>query len=261
MSDPAIAESVDDLVRMLPDLAGAARLLVGFVQRSSQIAENVNGIVDTARQAAAGSDGRAGAGLGDLAALKDRFTRALALVDALAPLLEKPETVASLLRVVESLPKLTAMMTLLEMFLARSSDIAENLNGVVDTFRTAINARWTNDAERARIAALPGRLMDTIESEALHRLLDSFVLSTEGLDVLDRLLRSGAFTPQALDLVGRLANVTVEAERGVRSRDARVGPWGMLKAMSNPDVQRGMAQAIEVARLFGQHSREKARGG
>lgn len=251
LADPTVAEAIDNLLRMSPDLAGAASLLIGFVQRSSQIAENVNGIVDTARQASSGPDGRAGAGLAELVAKKDRLLRLVELAERLEPVLSNPETLRSLTTLVESLPKITAMLRLVELFIGRSSDMAENFNGVVDTFRTAINKRWTNEAERDRIARLPGRLMDTIESESLQRLLESFMLSPEGLDVLDRLLRSGAFRPEALSLIGRASAAAVEAEKSVRNTGARVGPLGMLKALNDPDVQRGLAHAVELARLYG----------
>jgi uncharacterized protein YjgD (DUF1641 family) len=234
MDDPQIATAVDNLLVMAPDLAGAAKLLIGFVQRSSQIAENVNGIVDTARQAATGQDGRAGAGIADVPQFIAKAERLAKLVDQLEPLLSKPETIASLQSLVAALPKLMTMLKLFEMFLGRSSDMAENFNGVVDTFREAINKKWPTSEERARIARIPAQLMETVESPALHRLLHSKVLSDEALTVMNH-----------------LASCVIDADRKVRDTNSTVGPLGLLKALREPEVQRGMAEAIEIARLFG----------
>ncbi|MDX2147313.1 MAG: DUF1641 domain-containing protein [Planctomycetota bacterium] len=258
LKDPRTASAVTDILAMAPELAGAARILIGFVQRSSQIAENVNGIVDTARQSAMGPDGRPGGGIAQVVEIKDKLTRAMTLLDRLEPLLADPKTLASLESLLKSLPKLTAMLHIFELFLGRSSEMAENVSGVVDTFRQAINKRWPTSAEREKIASIPGQVMDTIESPALHRLLSSFVLSEGGIDVLERLLQSPVLGGPALEVVGRLADAVVEADTRLKGTDARVGPLGVIRAMNEPDVQKGIARAIEIARIFGRDSNSLA---
>lgn len=234
LADPATARAVSDLLTMAPDLAAAARMLMAFVQRSSQIAENVNGIVETARQSAGVAEGGSRSTLEKLEHVKEQVARGGRLFDEVAPILEDEQTLASLRELTAALPKLLAFAKLFELFIGRSSVIAENLNGVVDTFRQALNARWTSNEDRARIAKIPGQLMETVESPALHRLLASRVLSEEALGVMNR-----------------VAGCVIEGDQRAQEMDTQIGPLGLLKALRDPDVQRGVGEAIEIARAFG----------
>ena len=234
LNDPATARAVHELLDVAPDLAGAAKLFVAFVRRSSDIAENVNGMVETARNAAGGT-GASAVGLGaEVNRIRDQLRRGSELFENVEPILNADETQTALREIVAALPKLMAIAKIVEQFVGRSSDIAENVNGIVDTFRAALDQRWPTGAERAQIAEVPGRLMETVVSPSLHRLLQSRLLSAEAITVMDR-----------------VAACVVEGNERARVTDARVGLMGLMGALRDPGVQRGLGTALEIARAFG----------
>jgi hypothetical protein len=65
---------------------------------------------------------------------------------------------------------------------------------------------------------------------------------------LESLLNSGVLDPQALRLVGDLGHALAETASGPVPA---VGPLGLWKALSQPDVQRALGFMVAVAQRFG----------
>lgn len=242
MEDPATVSSLAEFLRRLPELNAALDVLRDFVHSSSRLADNAADIVQTARTAAAAE----GASMDRLESLMRAAGTGTRLLEEMAEPLDQPETVTSLRELIEMVPKLVAVLDILEQFVAGSSRFAENLNDIVLTARKAAEKTWPELESRKSLLDLPGELLQVVESPALRRLLGSRVLSDEALDVMDQ-----------------VADATIEAHRESITTDARLGRFAAFKALGDPDVQRGLALTLGLARSLGRrmHAEHDVRPG
>lgn len=233
LDDPETLAGLESFVDKLPDLNAAIDLISSFFASSSRIAENTNGILRTARDAFVGSE---------TDEQISRFQRVAetgsVLADELGEPLSDPQTIESVKQLIEMLPKLVAMLSILEQFMSSSSRFAENLNQVVKTARDAANEKWPDIMKRQDLLELPGHVLNIVDSPNLKRLLKSRVLSEEALETMDG-----------------VADAIIEARAKNMETDARVSPFGLFRAMGDPDVQRGLALTIEMARGVGKRMR------
>lgn len=239
MQDPETAASVAEFLRKLPELNAAVDVLRDFVHSSSRLADNAADIVQTARTAAAAE----GASMERMESLMRAAGTGTRLLEEMAEPLGDPETVTSLRELVEMVPKLVAVLDILEQFVSGSSRFAENLNDIVLTARKAAEKAWPELGDRQSLLDLPGELLQVVESPALRRLLVSRVLSDEALDVMDQ-----------------VADATIEAHRESVTADARVGRFAAFKALGDPDVQRGLALTLGLAKSLGRRMHEEHDG-
>lgn len=159
---------------------------------------------------------------------------------ALAALTD-PAVVAALEAIVPHLPALAA--------LAGHAAQADNVVATVtDTFDGLVARAAADgidvDARAHNLLAAAERLTSPQAIEALQLLLAR-------LDVLHALLESGVFDKKAVSVVAAAGTALVE------TRDASpdpVGAWGLLGALSDPDVKRAAGFAVHFARAFGRLS-------
>lgn len=233
LDDDDAFNGLERFIETLPDLNATLELVSQFVGAAPRIAENANQIVGTARHAF---------GDGDFAGHVEKARRAAAtgdtLVGQLGPTLTHPETLESLRQLMESLPKLLAVMQMLEQFVQGASRFADNVNGIIATARTAGNENWIELMGNKELIGLPAKVLDLINSPSLQRLLASRVLSDGALHVMDQ-----------------VASATVDAHAKTVAGDLHTTRFGAFKALGDKDVQHGLALAIELARSMGQHMR------
>lgn len=74
-------------------------------------------------------------------------------------------------------------------------------------------------------------------------------MDAQKVDAIESLLNSGVLDPVALRVVGDLGHALADT---AASRVAPLGPMGLWKALSQPDVQRALGFMIAVAQRFGQ---------
>jgi len=229
IDDPDTFDAIEQFVQKLLEINSTIELLVNFLASSSRMADNANGIVSTAREALGDTD---------LYETSERIKQAAStgtrMADEVVPTLSKPETIESIKQLMEMLPRLVEMMQLMEQFAAGLSRFAENLNSIVSTERKAAEDKWPDLLDRQGIIALPGKVLDVVNSPALRQLLESRVLSDEALNVMDQ-----------------VADATVEAHSTVIEKDEKLTRFGAFKALGDPDVQRGLALTIELSRALG----------
>ena len=73
---------------------------------------------------------------------------------------------------------------------------------------------------------------------------------------LDSLLSSRLTDPQATEVLTQLGDALVEAKSATaRNAEGPKGFFGMLKAMKDPDVARGLGFMLQVAKSFGRQLR------
>lgn len=78
-------------------------------------------------------------------------------------------------------------------------------------------------------------------------------VSEPELERLGILLRSDVLDPHALATIGKLGRAMATCHEGACDvpSPGRLGPVGLLRALSDPDVQRALAFVVQVARCFG----------
>jgi hypothetical protein len=137
--------------------------------------------------------------------------------------------VDSMAQVVESLRPLVELMQQAPAFIAMAGD------SVDDLVRSAIDNGI--DVERGVIngAGAALRFGATMDSQKV--------------DAIESLLKSGVLDPSALRVVGDLGHALADTAAGPVTP---VGPLGLWKALSQPDVQRALGFMLAVAQRFGQ---------
>ena len=238
LSDPETVAALEGAIERLPEFTAAVGLLSSFLASSSRIAENANGIVNTAREALGGGNGN-GTGL-RVERIREWAHTGSRVADELQDPLSDPENLRSIRELLDMLPQLVATLKMLELFMANSSRFAENLNSIVTTARRAAEDRWPDLMDRQGILALPTKLLDVVDSPALNRVLASKVLSDGALHVMDQ-----------------VADATVEAHGRSVAQDKKLGRIAAFRALGDPDVQRGLAFTVELARSLGRRIGEQ----
>ncbi len=235
LDDPENVAALEDALTRLPELTATIDLISNFLAGSSRIAENANGIINTARESMAGVD---------MPEQVERMKRLAAtgnrVAEELGDPLSDPELMASMRELLEMLPRLVALLKVFEMFLANSSRFAENVNSIVTTARRAAEDKWPELTDRQGLLSLPQQLLDVVNSPALTRLLESQVLSDGALHVMDQ-----------------VAGATVEAHAKAVDHDVKVSAWGAFKALGDPDVQRGLGFTIALSRAIGRRMKDQ----
>jgi len=175
-------------------------------------------LLDPLIGAAPGLLGLAGDTVDDFAReLGDLDERLRALV-ALVERITRPDTLAQLhtaLDLLDSSPSLLAI--------------------AVDTFD-----------ELAREAAARGLALERIVPELARAIETGLRLLSSGQ--IQHLLDSDLLTPGAIEAVGKAARALATAKQGPESK---LGLFGVLGALREPEVQRAVGFAIDVARRFG----------
>ena len=230
LNDEKVAENLQEFLQKLPELNSMISIVSSFVANGPQLAENASGIVETARESFEGC--------GDIHTNVERFKETAAhgvkIAEELSPALADPETIKAINKLIEALPMLTDVIAMVEMFMANSSLLADNVNSIVETARESVEKVMPDQKDRQDLLSLPGQIIDIISSPALKGLLNSQVIAEGALLVMDQ-----------------VASATIEAHATSVQKDGRVTRFGALKAMGDPDVQRGMAFAFEFARCLG----------
>ena len=184
--------------------------------------------------------------------LHDRLDTLEAKVDGLAPALEG----------MDSLPD--ALATGTDIFDeevarlgAKGVDVDARVRSLLALLEKVSDPTTLTAMEQAMEMApqLPGMsamAVDVLDEEA-HRLMDEGVdlaeIVSESARAAIQMVRSGALGPGALNTIGELAYALSEAGR---EPPAKIGPLGMLSALRDPDVQRGMGFLVTMGRVLGQ---------
>lgn len=157
-------------------------------------------------------------------------------LDVVKERLNDPDVAASILTLLDSAELLSVLTTGLSEFLARGDTIIDSVAGSVRELQGA-----TPDAATAtRFRETAGEL----RSLAGHL--------TDATPSINKLLASGMLSPQMIDLLTMVSESAVEGATQAAAHDTTVrGVRGTLKALKDPDVQRGMGLLVEIAKSLG----------
>lgn len=148
----------------------------------------------------------------------------------------EPKTMQSLQGIVKRLPALE-----------KATELAEGLPGLLAMFVDVFD-EWSRDLKQDGIE------LETAIRQGLHAVLWlGQRVSRQDLDRLGVLLKSHVLDEYSVDAVGMAGTALAKCHRGTCEVDAQqqVGPIGLLRALSQPDIQRSVAFALRFAECFG----------
>lgn len=228
-SDTRTAELLERLLERVQHIDGVVSRLEGLADQAPPLVATAVDTLDEAgrRASAAGVD--LDVRLDRVLRLADRLT-ADGTFDALERLLGRVEQIEAMSRALDQLPG----------FLATLGD-------VFDDWAARMNAQGID--------------LDTSLRQGLHAALWlGGRISEAELDRLGLLIRSDVLDPHALAVVAKVGRAIATCHEGACEARGpeRIGPLGVLGALRDPDVQRSLAFAVQVARCFGGHLPEPA---
>jgi hypothetical protein len=160
-------------------------------------------------------------------------TRSAEPIDVVAERLNDPAVAASLVTLLDNAELLSTLVLGLSGFISRGEMIVDSLAEGLNDIRT-VNA--------SRPAGAP-TLADlrTVTSELV-----------EAAPALRQVLGSAMTQPSTIELLSLFSEAAVEGADNARRNHTEVkGAFGALKAMKEPEVQRGLGLLIEISRALG----------
>ncbi len=168
-------------------------------------------------------------------------------VDAVVDRMNDPAVAASLITLLDNAELLSVLVSGLDGLFRRGDTIADSMaDGLMEM----------RDLEGAPDASTVGELIGNLGQ--LTRLTSSLA---EAQPFIDGVLESNMLRPEVVDLLSTAAEAAVDgAQRAEENKTVVKGAFGALRALKDPDVQRGMGFLIEVSRSLGR-SLNSGRGG
>lgn len=257
LSDPRTAEALNRLLDRLDVIAFAVEALDGFLQRAPVVADSIGETLRDAQLAADGQDRtaeflesvpslvRTGAQLAHTTE-KPEFQNLLA--SGLLEKLGSPRTIESLKALLDRLDLAAFLLEAVDGFLRHSDVVAESVaSGVAEWRKTA------PDLDAGRLQAL---------GEALPKLLDVtvFLLQSgalerfpKAIDTAIALANRGLFESKTVGVLAEIGQTAAASYEEVKTQSREpVGLLGLLRGLSDPDVQKSVALLLAVARRYGQ---------
>ncbi|MCL6599577.1 DUF1641 domain-containing protein [Alicyclobacillus macrosporangiidus] len=147
--------------------------------------------------------------------------------------LTEPQITEQLIRLLDKLEHVTFLLDMVEGFLRRGPEIADSVNDLVILLRESLSKpEYVTRLELAFAAVR--RMQEFLDSPQVQELLKS--------DVLD---------VRSVQLVGKLSRSMIEASEETAKTDIkRIGLFGLMRALSDPEVQPALNFVISFARHF-----------
>lgn len=147
--------------------------------------------------------------------------------------LSDPKTIEQLVLLLDKLETVGYLVNMLESFLSRGPELADSVNELIQVLREGL--RTPEFISRAEVALNALRRM--------QELLDSPQVRS--------LFESGVLDPHAVSLVGKVARALTRAAASAHDptvMQKRVGLLGLMRALSDPEVQPALNFVLSLAR-------------
>lgn len=272
LDDPQTAQALNQLLDNAELAAFSLTALDGFLRRGDTIADNVATSIAEAKAALPAESATIGAQLPHLIQLLPQLTTLMTQVTQLTStpqfaqllaLLNNPNTLNALAQLLGQIELVAFLVTALDGFLRRSDTIVNNVAASVNEVKGLTGATELPLAELAQslpplVAALPEltQALPTFTA-ALPQLLHAMPALLDLAEQLQPMLQSqefaglmnsGVLNPQTLTIVGEAGNALVET---MEASHQPVGLFGLMGALRDPDVQRGLGFLVEFGKRFG----------
>lgn len=153
-------------------------------------------------------------------------------IDAVTQRLDDPAVAASLVTLLDNAELLSTLVLGLSGLIARSESIMDSVAEGVHDFRAAGGGRPEGAPSLAEMTQVARELSDAAP-------------------VLQAVLSSAMTRPETIELLSVVSEAATEGAAAARSTDARVGTVGLMRALRDDDVQRGLGLVIEISRALG----------
>ena len=217
LQQPGADAALDRLLARVDALTTALESVMPLAQQAPNVIAGITDAADEAYARAAASGVDLDARLHDLMGLAEKLTEPRTMA-VLSGLLDRVDQLEKLLVLADQAPAFMAMMV------DSLDEMAERARSKGIDFEQAV-------AGGAGAAVRLGSMMGPAE-----------------LDALEGLLRSGVLQPETVRLVGGLGEALTSS---ASTEVPRVGPFGLLRALRDPDAQRALGFAAVFARQLG----------
>ncbi|MFN3214999.1 MAG: DUF1641 domain-containing protein [Acidimicrobiales bacterium] len=159
-------------------------------------------------------------------------TRPAEPIDAVAERLNDPAVAASLVTLLDNAELLSTLVLGLSGMVSRSEMIIDSFADGVGDLRAAAESRPEGAPSLSDLGAVAGEL--AAAAPALRQVLSSPMVS-----------------PATIDLLSLVSDAAVEGAETARRNETSISAFGALKALKEPEVQRGLGLLIEISRSLG----------
>lgn len=154
-------------------------------------------------------------------------------IDAVAERLNDPAVAASLVTLLDNAELLSTLVLGLSGFISRGEMIVDSLAEGLNDIRAVNASRPDGTPTLADLRTATSELV-------------------EAAPALRQVLGSAMTQPATIDLLSMFSEAAVEGAEAARRNHTEVkGPFSALKAMKEPEVQRGLGLLIEISRALG----------
>ncbi|MBE3562919.1 MAG: DUF1641 domain-containing protein [Hydrogenibacillus schlegelii] len=157
----------------------------------------------------------------------------LALDRELVERLSDPATIERLIRLLDKLETVEALVEMIDGFFRRGPELADSVNGLIQVLRDGL--RTPEIAERIETVFQAGRrVQEVLDSPAVRALFEEDVLDTRSIALVGKVARA-------------MQRAAVEAAEP-SALQKRVGMIGLLRALSDPELQPALNFVFGLAR-------------
>lgn len=161
--------------------------------------------------------------------------------DALLDRLNDPKTIESLNTILDNLELIAFSVTAADGFLRRSDAVIDAVTDGVHELRDTIPSL---DNDLVKTEEIIPRLTQLAKvGVQISDLMNS--------DEFDALMQSGVLSPETLTVVGQAGDALVESRQEAAQSDQRIGIFGLLRALNDPDIQRSLNFLLTFSKKFG----------
>ncbi len=236
LDDSRTAEALERLLDRLDLVAFALEAADGFLRRGEQLTDNIH---DALQEVAAPSVDTAAVWVEQLPQLVAAATKLTPvptspavtrfLASGFLERLAAPATLTALQQLLDHLPVLAFVLESFDGLLRRGEELTENV------------------AESLHEAC---RLTLPFEAKTLQQILNGV---PKVIDAVTALIHTGLFDPEVVAVLVEVGRQMAGPYNEAKYRpDSPVGPWGLFKALRDPDVQRALGVGLYIVKRYGQ---------
>lgn len=153
-------------------------------------------------------------------------------IEAVTERLDDPAVAASLVTLLDNAELLSTLVLGLSGLISRSESIMDTVVEGLHDYRASTDERPDGAPTLGQLGQAARELADA--APALQAVLDSAMTR-----------------PETIALLSLVSEAATEGAEAARANDAKVSTYGLIKAMRDDDVQRGVGLVIEIARALG----------
>jgi len=268
LDDPDVVDTLNRLLDQLPLLTFGAEAVSELLKRGDTITDNISSGLSELRQTQIFPETQNGEQTffetlsGNLpglmktgARLADTATKPAVnnlLSQGLIEEIGRPETIDLIKRLLDKLELIVFTVEAADGFIRRSDAIIENIGASVRDAAQLLPDQATLRHLQEFATSAPHLL------EAASSLIDSGTVEKlqQLSEASDRLIASGLLEPARMKMVADMGSTLSESlqfaqEQAARGRSPRVGLFGLLGALRDPNVQASMGLLVDFSKRYG----------